>query len=98
MTGLHAEKCPQTIEDEIRKVPGVSDIRVAPLLQCEHESVSVGCEYGIAQVLFDPDVATSAKIILAVKPPYWADVIVECPLVSTTERAVTERKRVAIFA
>lgn len=98
LAGLHTEKCPQTIAEEIRTIPGVQDIRVAPLLKCEHKTIIVGCEYGIAQILFDPDVATSGKILLAIKPPYWADVITENPLVPATEGTMTERKRAAIFA
>jgi len=98
LAGLHTEKCPQAVSDQIRRVQGVSDVHVGPILQCEHRTVRVQCEYGLAQVLFDPDVVTCAKILSAVKPPYWADVIVECPLTPPTEKVVDERKRVAIFA
>ncbi len=96
LAGLHSEKCPQILADQIRRVHGVLDVRVGPSIESEHRELRVRCEYGIAQVLFDPDVITSAKILARIES-YWADVILESPLTVSGEMALDKRKQ-AIFA
>ncbi len=98
VAGLHAENCQEQVTNMIRAAAGVLDVKVTPILRSQHGSVSVGCEYGIAQVIFDPDKATSARILFGIKPPYWADVIAECPMEPAEKSSEDERRRVALFA
>ncbi len=96
LAGLHSEKCPQILADQIRRVHGVVDVRVGPSIESEHRELRVRCEYGIAQVLFDPEVITPAKVLAGIEP-YWADVILDSPMAISGERSLDKRKQ-AIFA
>jgi hypothetical protein len=96
LAGLHSDQCPRIVANTIQRVKGVFDVQVARSVESEHRGLRVGCEYGIAQVLFDPEVITSAKILASVEPSYWADVILESPLVVSDD--IPDERRRAIFA